>query len=71
MKFATVEFTSGHRLTDNGVGDYNLQCPSEGDIGFMDPGMVLRITTEDMRCSGCGNLIGAPSAHTSKPYDRA
>lgn len=70
MKYADVEYVSGHKLVDNGVGDYDLECPVQGNLGFAHMGTVAMMAS-DWRCIGCGEAIGLPTEGSPRPYTRA
>ena len=55
-----IEYTSGHKCEPNGVGDYNMVCPTHGQLPMFIPYMWARIVVCDKICPLCGNMIGPP-----------
>ena len=55
-----IRYTDGHECRPNGVGDYEMVCPTFGVLlGFVP---FMRRAVLRGRCSGCGLLV--------KPLDR-
>lgn len=55
----TINYSSGHRLEDNGVGDYQAVCPEHGVLGFAHFGIVVAYGTPEFpTCGACGKDIG-------------
>lgn len=57
MTYRTLRYSSGHELRDNGVGDYGLDCPTSGYVGFTHPGQVM-LFEHGAVCWGCGTPVG-------------
>lgn len=49
---------SGHKFVPNGVGDYNLSCPTNGIRSGFVPYMIARCASARAECSACGMAIG-------------
>lgn len=68
----TTELTGGHQLTDNGVGDFDLNCPS-GARRFVPYMLALLIPDGGARCPACGTLLArvdvSPLAAPRPPGD--
>lgn len=58
VKNETLEHSTGHKFVDNGVGDYDLVCPTHGKVPGFVPYMLARIAPEYQRCRLCGQSIG-------------
>ena len=53
-KLVQKDYEDGHKLIDNGVGDYDLICPDMGKIGFIP---VLCACTLDGKLCYCGKKL--------------
>ena len=58
MRMATVEYSSGHKCIDNGLGDYKLLCPDYPDIAYFVPFRIARTEVPQKACPLCLRLIG-------------
>jgi hypothetical protein len=58
-----VEYTDGHRCIPNGVGDFDMICPTLGNQGFV-PIMLRRSVARE--CA-CGIFIRAAHSAGEKP----
>lgn len=57
MKYRTLIYSSGHELRDNGVGDYGLECPMNGYVGFAHMGQVM-LFEQNAKCWACDMPVG-------------
>lgn len=69
MKLLTLQYATGHELRDNSCGDYGLECPSNGYVGFAHPAQV-RFFERGGACWACGERVGARTNPEVQPYDR-
>jgi hypothetical protein len=53
MSLPIIELATDHRLIDNGCGDYALDCPTHGDMGWLHLGQVAHVLHGDCLCGGC------------------
>lgn len=57
-----VVFHCGHRLVNNGTGDYAPSCPGDNRPGrwvTLHEAVMMMTTPEDYVCRGCGQTLGA------------
>lgn len=57
MKFRTINFQNGHKLEDNGVGDYQFVCPAIRPR-FVHLGLAAQISMGGAFCEYCKKTIG-------------
>lgn len=55
MELKTIHYEDGHKLIDNGVGDYDFICPENGKVGFIP--VLLSCTLDGKVCPRCGNKV--------------
>jgi len=67
MKYQTLVYSSGHELRDNGRGDYGLNCPTAGYVGFAHAGQVMCFEL-GARCGACGEPVGDRTNPEVRPY---
>ena len=53
--YPELDLGSDHRMIHNGVGDYDLICPTLGRVGFV-PYFMARLTTVGKLCD-CGYAV--------------
>lgn len=69
MKLLTLKYATGHELRDNGCGDYGLECPLNGYVGFTHPGQVM-LFEHGSQCWACSEPVGARTNPEVQMYAR-
>ena len=49
-KLVQIDYEEGHKLVDNGVGDYDLICPEKGKICFIPVLLSHALSGKVCRC---------------------
>lgn len=65
----TLEHRTGHKFVPNGVGDYELICPTLGKVPGFVPFMLARIASGNRVCNACGQKIGERVDQPPDPKD--
>jgi hypothetical protein len=67
MTWKTVDLGTGHRLTDNGVGDFDFVCDTLSQRQFVP--VMSAVTLGGKQCA-CGQILRLPDGPVSVQEDR-